>query len=270
MLSERVLWSSPPFPPPLEFLMMGSSHAATGLLAGAAVGVLIGSHVADPLICAAVGAGAALLPDLDEPGSTVGRSLGVATEGVSRLLRSASSAVYAATGTEYELRAGKDGGHRHLTHTLPAVVVFGLVAWGLSAVAPLGVGLVVFAMSALGVGAVARSLKVLGPLRHRKLGALTAAGLAALGAVTADGGAPWLIGVTVAVGSLTHILGDWLTRSGVPLAWPLVHRGKRWWMFRSPVAFHTGKSPVETGIKWTSAVGSVVVMAAHLSASSLA
>lgn len=250
--------------------MMGSSHAATGLLTGAAVGVLLGSHVSDPLICAAVGAGAALLPDLDEPGSTVGRSLGVATEGVSRLLRSASSTVYAATGTEYELRAGKDGGHRHLTHTLPAVVVFGLVAWGLSAVAPLGVGLVVFAMSALGVGAVARSLKVLGPLRHRKLGALVAAGLAALGAVTADGGAPWLIGVTVAVGSLTHILGDWLTRSGVPLAWPVVHRGKRWWMFRSPVAFHTGKSPVETGIKWTSAVVSVVVMAAHLSASSLA
>ena len=38
--------------------MMGVSHAATGLLAGAAVGVF-GSHVSDPFICAAIGAGAA-------------------------------------------------------------------------------------------------------------------------------------------------------------------------------------------------------------------
>src|SRR5690625_5891536 len=93
-----------PFFSPWRFLMMGVSHAATGLLAGAAVGVLLGSHVSDPFICAAVGAGAALLPVLDEPGSTGGRSLGAVTEGVARLLRSASRAVYRATGTAYELR----------------------------------------------------------------------------------------------------------------------------------------------------------------------
>jgi len=232
--------------------MLGPSHAATGLLTGAAVGTLLGSHVADPFICAAVGAGAALLPDLDEPGSTVGRSLGAATEGVSRLLRSASRAAYEATATPYELKAGKDGGHRHLTHTIPAVLVFGLLAWGLAAVAPIGMGLVVFSMAALGLGTVARAMTKMGPLRKRKLAASVIAILAATGAMFAGGGASWLIGVTVAVGSLTHILGDWLTRSGVPLAWPLKIRGKRWWMFRSPMPFHTGKSPVELVIMWGS------------------
>lgn len=243
--------------------MLGVSHAATGLLAGAAVGVLLGSHVSDPFICAAVGAGAALLPDLDEPGSTVGRSLGVVTEGVSRLLRSASRAVYRATGTDYELRDGRsDGGHRYLTHTIPATIVFGLVAWGLAASMPLGMGAVVFSMSALGLGTVARTLKAWGTVRQREMAALGAAALATVGAVLSDGGAPWLMGLTVGVGAVVHILGDWLTRSGVPIAWPLVYRGKRWWMFRSPVAFHTGKSPVETVVRWASVVGAAVVMVA--------
>ncbi|WP_304454766.1 metal-dependent hydrolase [Nocardiopsis sp. YSL2] len=74
--------------------------------------------------------------------------------------------------------------------------------------------------------------------------------LVATAAVVLPGASPWLIGVTVAVGALTQILGDWLTRSGVPLAWPMVHRGKRWWLFRSPVAFVTGKSRVEDAIRW--------------------
>jgi sugar/nucleoside kinase (ribokinase family) len=33
-------------------------------------------------------------------------------------------------------------------------------------------------------------------------------------------------------------------------------------MFRSPVAFHTGKSPVETVVRWASVVGAAVVMVA--------
>ncbi|MFE1170490.1 metal-dependent hydrolase [Nocardiopsis sp. NPDC058789] len=240
--------------------MMGSSHAATGVLAGAAVGALAGTEVTDVVLCAAVGAGAALLPDLDEPGSTVGRSLGVLSEKTSAGLRGLSRRVYQATGTDYELRAGKDGGHRHLTHTIPAVLVFGLLGFLVAAVAPLGTAVVVFGMSALGAGVVARSLKGWGALRKREAAAAVLAVVLATVAVFAPGGAPWLIGVTVAVGSLTHILGDWLTRSGVPLAWPLKVNGKRWWMFRSPVAFHTGKSPVEVGIRWASLLAAPVLL----------
>src|SRR5699024_7813 len=125
-VEAAALYSFPFSPPFWRFLMMGSSHAATGLLAGAVLGSLAGAHPADVVVCAAVGAGAALRPDLDEPGSTVGRSLGAITRGTSRLLRAASTRVYRSTATAYELRTTRsDGGHRHLTHTVPAVVVFG-------------------------------------------------------------------------------------------------------------------------------------------------
>lgn len=233
--------------------MMGVSHAATGLLTGAAVGALLGSHVADPIICAAVGAGAALLPDLDTPGSTAGRSLGAVTELISGQLRRASKEVYRRTATEVELRRSQDGGHRFLTHTVPACVAFGVVALLVSLV-PLGAGLVVFAMSALGLGSVLREWKFIGSRKRRQMTALVVAAMSGVGTMLVPGWGPawWLIGLTVFVGAVTHVLGDWLTRSGVPLAWPFTYRGKRWWMFRSPVAFHTGKSPVEVGIKWAS------------------
>lgn len=235
--------------------MLGVSHAATGLLAGVAVGALLGAHPVDVVSCAAVGAGAALLPDLDEPGSTVGRSLGFASRGVSRALRAASRRVYRATATPYDLRGRGDGGHRHLTHTIPAVVCFGAVAAGVSALGALGAGVVVFSMAALGLGC------VLKPFGRRAVQSAGVAAACVAGAAVVFGAAPWwLLGVTVSVGALVHVLGDWLTRSGVPLAWPLKHRGKRWWMFRSPVAFHTGKSRVEDGIRVASLVLAPIMM----------
>ncbi|WP_285734737.1 metal-dependent hydrolase [Nocardiopsis sp. ATB16-24] len=241
--------------------MMGTSHAATGVLTGAAVGALLGSEAHHLFVCAAVGAGAALLPDLDTPSSTVGRSLGHATELVAKGLRGVSRAVYRRTATGVELRAPQDAGHRHLTHTVPAAVVFGLAAMSVSLV-PFGAGLVVSAMSAIGLGTVARPWRALGSTRTRRFVALVLALLCGIGSFLGGGPAAWLVGVTVAVGALTHIMGDWLTRSGVPLAWPLVYRGKRWWMFRSPLAFRTGRSKVEVGIRWGSWVGAALLAAA--------
>ncbi|MDT0331837.1 metal-dependent hydrolase [Nocardiopsis sp. DSM 44743] len=262
-MSERNRGRSPASRRPLslESPMMGTSHAATGLLTGVMAGLVFGSHEWDVLVCAAVGAGAALLPDLDEPGSTAGRSLGPVTEGVSRLLRAVSQRVYRATGTPGELAAGRDGGHRHLTHTLPAVLVFGLLAWGVSASAPFGTGLVVFALSALGLGTLIRPMRWAGSRRRRSLAASVVALVFAGAAVVSEGGAPWLVGLTVGVGALTHLLGDWLTKSGVPLAWPFTVRGKRWWMFHSPVPFRTGESMVENAIRWGCLVGSPAIVA---------
>ncbi|MFE6306218.1 metal-dependent hydrolase [Nocardiopsis changdeensis] len=241
--------------------MMGTSHAATGLLAGAAVAVAVQTDPFTALWCALIGGGAALLPDLDEPGSTVGRSLGRVTELASRKLRDASKAVYRRTATDVERRHPQEGGHRYLTHTVPACAVFGLVALLVSLV-PLGAGLVVFAMVALGLGTVLRPMKKLGSLRKRKHATLWIAGGLAVAAMLGYEQTPawWLIGSVVFAGALVHVLGDWLTRSGVPLAWPFVVNGKRWWMFRSPVAFHTGKSPVEVGIRVVSVIAAPVTV----------
>lgn len=242
--------------------MMGTSHAATGVLAGGAVGLLCSDDPFVTLMCAAVGAGAALLPDLDEPRSTVGRSLGQVTELASTKLRELSKRAYRRTATELELAAPKDGGHRHLTHTLPACLVFGLVAM-VGALVPLGAALVVFAMTALGLGTVARSLKKWGTHKQRKQAVLWTAGVFGVGTLLVEGYGPaaWLVGLVVCAGALTHVLGDWLTRSGVPLAWPFVVRGKRWWMLSSPVAFHTGKSRVEDGIRVGALIGFPIMLA---------
>lgn len=246
--------------------MMGSSHAATGWFTGGMTGFLLSGDVGHVLVCATIGAGAALLPDLDTPGSTAGRSLGQVTGLVSEKLRDTSRTVYQRTATDVELRHPQDGGHRFLTHTIPAAFVFGLVAMAVSLI-PFGAGLVVFAMTALGLGSVLRDWRFLGPRRKRQVTAAVVAVLFGAGTMLVPGWGPaaWLVGVVVFVGAVTHILGDWLTRSGVPLAWPLVHRGKRWWMFRSPVAFHTGKSPVETGIKWTSVIAMPVLVVLGMS-----
>lgn len=172
---------------------------------------LAGAHGSDLFVCAAVDAGAPL-PDLDEPGSTVGRPLGTVTETVVWWTRRAPSAMFPATATRWDtvrIRSEEDGqelvsgGHRHLTHTVPAVVVYGLLAWGAASLGPIGPGVTVAAMSALGLGLVLREFgahstpfrrqgEPSGAWRRR----VRVAGLQ-----------------TVGVGALVRTLGDWLTRS---------------------------------------------------------
>ncbi|MGL6071542.1 metal-dependent hydrolase [Craterilacuibacter sp.] len=46
----------------------------------------------------------------------------------------------------------------------------------------------------------------------------------------------WMpLALGLCVGYASHIVGDWLTPSGVPLLWPIKHR------FRAPVTFFNGK-----------------------------
>ncbi|WP_017614461.1 metal-dependent hydrolase [Nocardiopsis salina] len=243
--------------------MMGTSHAATGLLTGGVTGLLVTSDPVHGLVCGAVGAGAALLPDLDTPGSAVGRSLGWVTEWVAVGVQALSRAVYRGTSTPTERRRPQDGGHRFLTHTLPGCLAFGVLA-ALISLVPWGAALVVLAMSALGLATVTGAWTFVGTARLRKrVATVTAFVPAAATLLFATGSGPvfWLVGLVVFVGSLTHVLGDWLTPSGVPLAWPFGVRGKRWWMFHAPLTLHTGRSRVETGIAWASTAGLPVVLA---------
>src|SRR5690606_1991902 len=121
------------FSPPWSLLMMGSSHAATGLAVGGVVlaglswaGAPIG--FADVVFGGMVCAGAALLPDLDHPTSTATLSQGPVSAAASRGVRALSSRVWRATRTPWE-RGGRDGVgvHRHLSHTVPAAAVGGAV-----------------------------------------------------------------------------------------------------------------------------------------------
>lgn len=247
-------------------VVMGGTHSATGSLAGVAiVGALAPVVGADPGVVglatgAAAGAGAALLPDLDTPGSTAGRSQGPVSRLASHGLRALSSLAWAATGTKYDdggldededREPEKKGTHRHLTHTVPACAATGVLVWA-AALHWVGAAVVLWLLISLGLRGLGQCLT---GREKRELSQWTTVSVGAALATTvvmvAAPLSPVLLGTVVAVGMVVHILGDWLTPQGVPLAWPLVHRGKRWWMWRSPVAFKAdAECWQETAVRW--------------------
>ncbi|PPK97953.1 LexA-binding, inner membrane-associated putative hydrolase [Kineococcus xinjiangensis] len=214
--------------------MLGHSHATTGLAAGAALLPLAPvAGTAEQLAWVAAWGGFALLPDLDQgglhwrralprlSGSTVATMWGPVTtglsSGVARLAR----------------------GHRQGTHdVLLAPLVFGAVTalaslWQPTAIAAL----------ALALGMALRACHVVIPGRLET----TVVG----NAVLSWGGAWWLttrelgdvrwLPLAVAGGVVVHILGDWLTRGGVPVPFTWLRRRRR---RVSLDLFRTG-SPVE-------------------------
>ncbi len=221
--------------------MMGKSHAATGVLAGLLVGPLVGlTEVETVAPFAATTAGYALLPDLDHPTSTVTRRFGPATRGLSAVVRAASAGLYRVTkGPRDEDCAGT---HRHLTHTFAFAVALGGVcaattAWGGA-----------WAVGAWLVVGLILALDRLGPLVLAAYGLAAAAALPALSSGTLDvagalaPAAGWM-GLAVALGCVTHCLGDALTESGCPLLFPVPIAGETWYEVRPPrwLRFRTGR-----------------------------
>lgn len=205
--------------------MMGSTHAVSGLAAGLALAPVVGlDTLTDAALFATVVAGYALLPDLDCHGATASRLLGPVTGLGSRALSWCSVRLYQATRGPAEEGSRSHGGHRHATHCLAFVLLAGGAAAGTSLISPW----VVAGWLAFGVLAAAAAL-----------GAwiLPAAGITAAVALLADGGDPLAVlagmqgwcGLAVAAGTVTHLIGDGCTVSGVPFFAPFLSiRGETW------------------------------------------
>lgn len=193
--------------------MLGRDHALVGAVVGLALcDGLAASHPAarpagPPLtsllfVCAS--AGAATLPDVDEPGAGVAGVGGVASRAASCVLGRVA------------------GGHRGATHSL-----LGL------AVATLGTSV---ALSTSPVAA-AILLGVLVACAGRVLSGRTTLGIlvGVVAAVVArhDPLGNWTV-AAVALGVGSHLLADALTHGGVPLLWPLRRR------FRITAGFRSG------------------------------
>lgn len=212
--------------------MMGRTHATSGAalwLAGCATAPLIGVHPqpGTVLLGATVCAGAALLPDVDHPCSTVAYSCGPFSRLVARGVGRLSARVHAATRTRLD-RPDQDG-HRTCTHT----AVFALAAGVLSALA-CGLG---GRWATLGLVA---ALLGLGWSAMFRRGAIAASVLAVAVAWASAQHGGWWLGVPVAAGCLAHCLGDALTNSGCPILWPLTVQGRRWFPVGPPRACRFG------------------------------
>ncbi|TDE50201.1 metal-dependent hydrolase [Nonomuraea mesophila] len=200
--------------------MMGHTHAMTGAIAWlglapplAALPLLNESTrfvetgimatalspaelIAGAIICA----GAAMLPDLDHPSATIAQTFGPLTWALSKFV------------------SWIGGGHRGATHSLLFAVAIGLGAHWLANTYPIGrdimvVLLIGLALRAIGVG-----------IPGNKLGSIMinigmTAGLYAV-FLSLEVGYAWL-GLAVAVGSFTHVVGDCMTERGCPVLWPL-------------------------------------------------
>jgi membrane-bound metal-dependent hydrolase YbcI (DUF457 family) len=166
---------------------------------------------ADLAGCAVVGAGAAMLPDVDHPSATVAQSLGPVTHTLSRVV----SKLF--------------GGHRNGTHTIPfAILVAVALSWLLADTsgpwAALGI---CFFFTSL----VVRTLTD----AHGGVCAAVSAIVAATIVAVAPGEAwiPWAVGF----GCVLHLLGDVVTPEGVPILWL---PGRRFPRLSFPIVGHTG------------------------------
>jgi len=196
--------------------VLGHSHALSGLAAGAATLPWAPVHgaVAQAAWVAAAG-GFAMLPDLDQQGSTISRMWGPFTDAPSGLVNAVAR------------------GHRWGTHdAVLAPVVFGLLAWAAS-----GAYWSSLLVLALAIGLALRALHFVIPGRAENtvIGNLVLSWGSAWLLLEHSSSPAWLPGA-VAVGVLAHIGGDFLTKEGipVPLFW-LVRRSRL-----SPVHLRTG------------------------------
>ena len=246
--------------------MMGFSHATTGVLVGVAVAAPLAAAAGTPptpmglLAWALLGAGSALVPDLDHPSSTATRSQGLVTGLLSRGMRALSLAVYRRTRTPADR---SDGEHRHLGHTPVFAAAVGAVIGLLCHLSWWATLVTAWFLAFLGLRALRkvawRGLRTaLGSWPGAALGALC---VAALFLTAWDNHPPgWIVGAVVALGMIVHSLGDALTSSGVPLAWPFTVNGRRWAMLGVPrwMRFRTGTWP-EWVVGAVSLTGSLAV-----------
>lgn len=262
--------------------MMGPSHA----LSGAAVW-LAGSWALDHFagygqspLAVAVGttvcAGGALLPDLDlsgkvtrnQGGATVARTFGVFSLFVAEVIEKVSLGIYTATRLRRDPR--RDNGHRTFTHTLPFAA---LIGWGTTALcahygkwAVVGV---VFVMAGLALrGLFDRWAERAGWLIVTLCAAVIAVFTAAR--LPGDRGYP-LLGFAVAVGCVAHLLGDMITKNGVPILWPIPVGRRMWRMIGVPngIAVRVG-GPAEVVLRALFAIVSLVAVFALFAPHALA
>jgi hypothetical protein len=185
--------------------VLGHSHALSGLAAGAATlpWAPVQGTVAQFAWVAAAG-GFAMLPDLDQEGTTISRMWGPVSDLPAKLINAVS------------------GGHRWGTHdAVLAPAVFGGLA--LLASHAFWSSLLLLAL-AIGLALRALNFVIPGTAETTIIGNLVASWVGAW-LLLQHSPAPLWLPYAVGLGVLAHAVGDFLTREGVPvpLVW-IVHR----------------------------------------------
>jgi membrane-bound metal-dependent hydrolase YbcI (DUF457 family) len=219
-------------------MCLGHTHALSGLVTGTAVGLyasdlapakhghgllglghLLPAHLGPSQLALFAGltAGAAVLPDIDHPDSSLAHCFGFLTKSFAWLIGRVS------------------GGHRHLTHAVLGVAGFTVLAWlAVQHRQQIGgeIGLGIFLALIIASGLYAMQVHGHGA---------DVLAIAAAVVLTVTGTGLSLVALAVAVGCTTHVVGDMLTDQGCPLLYPLsdYHFG----LLPGRLAFTTGTWP---------------------------
>lgn len=231
--------------------MMHRNHCVSGMITGCLIATAL-PYAPLPLkvLVIPLCGGAALLPDLDQPGSKPSRSLGPITNNLAKLIKAGSLNIYHASRGPLD-NPGREDGHRTFTHTLPGCAIPGVITgvavwanmWAAVLVVALLVGLMAYSTPRVGFVFVA------------------AGGLTAWWVMAQCPGWSWVWPIAVTLGAITHVLGDSCTNSGVPLLWPMERGGKRWGKVRTPATFETGKAIEMGAVTWAMRSAFVVALA---------
>lgn len=182
--------------------MMGYQHALGGaaawLAVAPAVDAAVGLTPAQTALGVVLAAGGGMVPDLDQRGSTIGRTYGPITNVLARIV------------------GWLAGGHRNGTHSIPGLLVLAAITWA-TAVGMHAPYLVTWIV--LGVGF--RGLRMKG--RHRawsRVSLMVGCGIVTVGLASASLDVLPPLLVAVPVGAVSHVLLDMLTPERCPLFWP--------------------------------------------------
>lgn len=185
----------------------GTTHAATGLLLGAGVGLLTSvphahgavmvQNIGHDVMYAFLVAGAALLPDADHPKATFAYTAGPISHGLSHVI------------------AVLSGGHRQGMHSFAGIGFMALATEALGVWFPsrLTWGI----LAALLAMCVAGGLAATGFARHGLEALLLGCALAAVAVLYVRTDLWWIM----ALGMALHVLEDMCTGHGTALFWPL-------------------------------------------------
>lgn len=192
--------------------------------------------------------GAGILPDLDNSRSTARNSLGVIGAGLSEAFRASSKVIQTVVRTKRD--NPNPNPHRGFWHTIVGAVLLGWLtslATGIDAtvkdirigdIAGIFITSILFylGMNAIGKGMIKRIGKIplLGKLGDFAVLLVATLVVALLYMSLPEGVGFGFLGWAVALGCIIHVFGDAITKSGVPIFFPITGFTKKkfWWQTR--------------------------------------